>query len=473
MNLSELILGASADTCDTRCALTDTDRSITYAELRDDVFRIAGALRHTGLAPGDVVGIRLPNGINFVRAFLGVLAAGGVATPIGMHACAQETSRQLIDANASRCIDSAEQIADLLAARVEPALSFHPCSEDTLACLPFSSGTTGEPKAVQLTHGNLCANVQQFAARAGVRADSTCLSMLPMSHIYGLTVLTMVPLFQRARVIGKPFDVDSFITDHERYRVTTTFIAPPMARLLAQHPLVERTDFSSGEVMISGAAALLPSVAKAAIARTGVPIVQGYGLTEASPVTHLSLPDTPLDSIGVPLPGTDQRIVDPDTLRDVPVGEIGELWVRGPQVMRGYLGGDDDSWGALAGAQRDWLRTGDMAYSSDKGEVFIVDRLKDIIKSHGFQVSPVKLEKLLSAHPAVADCAVVSGFGADGEEMPMACVVPHGEFDEQKLMEDVAAQVAPFERIRAVRVVDVIPRSAAGKTLRRELRDRV
>ncbi|WP_151640915.1 class I adenylate-forming enzyme family protein [Corynebacterium sp. 11A] len=465
MNLAALLFDA---TLPSHTAVVDPDRSISYPQLRADILDLAGALQSSGVRAGDVVGIQLPNGIDFARSFFAVLAAGAVATPLGTHLSDKDAAAQLREAGAQLALRSGADIAALVEQPHTALANFAAAREQDLACLPFSSGTTGAPKAVELTHGNLCANVLQFAERVGIAAGETCLSMLPLSHIYGLTALLTVPLYCRARVVTAPFSAMEFLRNHERWQVNTTFIAPPLARLLAQHPVVDEIDFSHCTQMISGAASLPSTIARAAMQRTGVPIRQGYGLTEASPVTHLCVAGSPLNSIGPPLRDTQQRIVDPLSLQERELGEVGELWVAGPQVMRGYSGAGPDSYGALVDG---WLRTGDMAYANDRGEVFIVDRLKDIIKSHGFQVSPVKLEEIVLGCPGVLDCAVVSGVGDDGEEMPVACVVADDSgVEAAALMRFVAERVAPFERIRQVRFVESIPRSAAGKTLRRVLR---
>jgi acyl-CoA synthetase (AMP-forming)/AMP-acid ligase II len=224
-------------------------------------------------------------------------------------------------------------------------------------------------------------------------------------------------------------------------------------------------------VVISGAAPLDADTAERAGERLGVPIRQGYGMTEASPVTHMAADDglaaQDPGAIGVLLPATEGRLVDPETLEDA--DGAGELWIRGPQVMRGYLA--DDAATAATLVEDGWLRTGDVARVDDAGVFRIVDRVKELIKYKGYQVPPAELEALLLGHPAVTDAAVIPARDGAGEEVPKACVVAAGDLDPDELMAWVAERVAPYKRIRAVELVEEIPRSASGKILRRLLRD--
>lgn len=445
--------------------MIDEAREVTYAQLATEVLHVAAALIERGIEPGDVVALRLPNSIDYTVAFHGALTCGAIVTPVATYATAADVQAQLTLTHSKLIIDAAT-IAEL---RIFPHRwsGAYPSAE-SVACLPMSSGTTGLPKAVQLTHANLVSNTVQFSKVVPVDADDVCLAVLPFTHIYGLTALMNTPLLLDATVIAQSFTVDSFLAAHERHGVTVTFIAPPLARLLATHPAVKHTDFSRLRTIVSGAAALHPEVGAAAERRVGAKIYQGYGMSEASPVTHIAqLPDTPIDSIGSPLPATEVRLVDPVTLRDVDKHDAraeGELWIRGPQVMLGYLDNPQATTESIV--EGGWLRTGDLARRNGDN-FYIVDRLKDLILSHGFQVSPVKLEKILLGCPGVADCAVVRGYAANGEERPVAVVV--GTASEREVMEYMAERVNRYERIREVRYVSEIPRSAAGKTLRRVL----
>lgn len=434
----------------------------TLAELIDDA---AAHLHADGLRQGQVVGLQLGNGADFAIAFHAAMKLGAVVTPVGTHLPDADRDLQLRVANAVRLVTAADMPA-LRTSRGGRAVPYADIAPDDLACLPFSSGTTGSPKAVMLQHRSLAANIEQFSAVLPLRAGETCLSVLPFSHIYGLTALLNVPLAMRARVVAQDFDRDSFLHAHEDFCVGLSFIAPPLATLLANDPHVAEIDFSALHTIVSGAAPLDVAAARRAEQRVGARIIQGFGLTESAPVTHLTQrDDTALESIGHPLPGTTVSVRDPDTLEPA---DVGEMWVRGPQVMAGYLG---DPLATTRTLHDGWLRTGDLVRCNPDGTHTVIDRIKDVIKYHGFQVSPVKLEHLIARIPGVADVAVTRGFSTDGEEQPEAHVVlsPTAELTPERIMTIVAQQVAGYEKIRAVHLVAEIPRSASGKILRRLL----
>lgn len=441
-------------------AMISRERSISYPALAELIEDVAAQLSAHGIGPRHVVGIQLGNGIDFAACFHAVLKIGAIASPIPMHVSGKERSQLLASVNAKLLITP-----DDLPIWVRPRGGLSVPSVDIdpedVACLPFSSGTTGSPKAVMLPHRALAANVKQFAAVLPLSPGETCLSMLPFSHIYGLTALLNVPLSMRARVVADDFHKDRFLAAHRDLDVAMTFIAPPLARLLADSPEVDPTDFRSLHTIISGAAPLSAELADRVQRRLGVRVRQGFGLTETSPVTHLAWKDdTALHSIGHPLPGTSISVRDEAGLP----ATTGEMWVRGPQTMLGYLGDPEATARTLVDG---WLRTGDLVTVNSDGTYTVVDRLKDLIKYHGFQVSPVKLEQLIMQFPGVRDAAVTRGFDELGEEQPEAYVV--GDVSAGEVADFVASRVTGFEKVRAVHLVDAIPRSAAGKILRREL----
>jgi acyl-CoA synthetase (AMP-forming)/AMP-acid ligase II len=325
-----------------------------------------------------------------------------------------------------------------------------------------------------LTHRNLVANMEQIRSIHRIAADDVLVGVLPFFHIYGQTVVVNLGLSQGATIVTMPrFDMGGFLDILERHRVTRAHIAPPVVLGLAKVPGVEGRDLVL-KVVISGAAPLDTETAEKAGRRLGAPIRQGYGMTEASPVTHIAADDS-LDtqdpgSIGPLVASTEGRLVDPDTGEDTD-GD-GELWIRGPQVMRGYLADEEATAATLT--DDGWLKTGDVARVDDDGAFWIVDRVKELIKYKGYQVPPAELEALLVGHPAVADAAVIPIPDEAGGEAPKACIVCAGDerVDEDELMAWVADRVAPYKRIRAVEVVDEIPKSASGKIMRRLLRDR-
>ena len=344
-----------------------------------------------------------------------------------------------------------------------------------LAVLPYSSGTTGPSKGVMLSHRNLVAhNLQVLGSRdtSLPEAGDRMVIVLPLFHIFAMTVMMNLGLSQGATLVIVPrFEPELFLKTLQDSRITRAYLVPPIINFLAKHPLVSRFDLSALRYMLSGAAPLGVNLARAAAGRVGCAVVQGYGLTETCPVTHI-FPDAgghdDPGSIGVLIPGTEARIVALDGSQDVAAGERGELWIRGPQVMLGYLNDAGATAAAIDG--EGWFHTGDVATVDPDGYFHIVDRVKELIKVKAYQVAPAELEALLASHPAIADCAVVPMPDEECGELPKAFVVLRGTLGADELMDWVAGRVAPYRRIRRVEFVDAIPRSPSGKILRRLLR---
>jgi 4-coumarate--CoA ligase len=268
------------------------------------------------------------------------------------------------------------------------------------------------------------------------------------------------------------FDLELFLRAHQQHRVTFSYVAPPIVVALAKHPMVAQYDLGSLRFMLSGAAPLSAELAAEAGHRIGCEIVQGYGMTELSPVSHFTPPgrNRPGAS-GLTVPNTECRIVDPASGASLGPGEDGELWIRGPQVMRGYLNQPEATAATLDG--EGWLHTGDIAHFDADGYLFIVDRLKELIKYKAFQVPPAELEALLLSHPAIADAAVVGLPDEEAGELPVGFVVlkPGAQASAAEIMAFVAGQVAHYKQLRRVTFIDAVPKSASGKILRRLLRD--
>src|SRR5881397_2835671 len=482
-------------------ALIHGDRVLTYAELDERTDRLAAALARRGVARGDRVTLFMPNSIDFVVAFYGTLRAGGVVNPINAQSKEREVRFQLADSGAKALLVhealwpvieplrgdlAASTILAMTGAGVPGVPRFDDLVAETgtapatraglddLAALPYTSGTIGFPKGVMLTHRNLTANQQQFFAAVPVRRDDVFINVLPYCHIYALNLLMAGAISLGAtQVIMSRFDMVEYLTLVERHRATVCFIVPPIVLGLAMSPEVEKHDFSSVRFFFTGAAPLAPDPARRMMQRLGKPLIQGYGLTETSPVTHANPIDAAvLESIGQVVPGTEDKIVDLETgTKTLANGEVGEICVRGPQVMRGYWNKPQDT----ADVIRDgWFHTGDVGRRDDKGYVFIVDRKKEFIKYKGFGVGPAEVEAVLCEHPAVADAGVIGKPNEEAGEIPKAFVQlrPNADATADELIAFVKERIADYKRVREVEFIDKVPRTASGKILRRELAER-
>jgi 4-coumarate--CoA ligase len=471
-------------------------RTITYAGLAQAVRALAGGLAARGFQPGDTLAILSPNIPEYAVVFHGTAYAGGIVTTINPTYTEREIHHQLVDADARLLVtvgpflevaraaaegtnveevfvigeaEGARPVTDLMGA---PLAEQVPVDLDATVVLPYSSGTTGVNKGVMLTHRNLVANVAQTLGAADMREDETLIAVLPFFHIYGMQVLMNCGLRTGATVVTMPrFDLEQFLAIHQDYGVTRSFVAPPIVVALAKHPLVDNYDMSKLEQVFSGAAPLSADLAIETGKRLGCDVVQGYGMTELSPVSHLTPPGQfKAGSVGVTAPNTEMRIVDPLTGDDVEVYVDAEIWVRGPQVMKGYLNNEEATAATITADG--WLRTGDIGHVDEEGHVYVVDRLKELIKYKGFQVPPAELEALLLTHAAVADAAVVGLPDEEAGEIPAAYVVlrPGSEVTAEELMEFVAGEVAHYKQVRRLEFIEAVPKSASGKILRRELK---
>jgi acyl-CoA synthetase (AMP-forming)/AMP-acid ligase II len=497
--LSPFVLGKAQRLGD-KVAIVEagSGRSYTYRQIADGVRKLAAGLHARGFRKGDVLAIMAPNLPEYPIAFHGVATAGGVNTTLNPTYMADEIAFQLNDSRARLLLtippliekaqeaaakskveeiivfgaaEGALPFASLLIDAEAPDVRIEPAED--LVALPYSSGTTGFSKGVMLTHRNLVANLVQTTACIDITEDEKIMAFLPFFHIYGMTVIMNQGLYQGATLVSMPrFELEPCLQAVQDHRVTRFFLVPPIVVLLAKHPAIDKYDLSSVERAFSGAAPLDADTAEAASKRIGCRISQGYGLTETSPVSHIVADsETPVPgSVGSTVPNTECKIVDVASAKELGRNEDGEIWTRGPQVMKGYLNNEGATRSSIDADG--FFHTGDIGHIDDHDQYFIVDRLKELIKYKGFQVAPAELEALLLSHPDVADCAVIGVLDEAGEEVPKAFVVLKQPRSNEEIMEFVAARVAPHKKIRRVEVVDQIPKSPTGKILRRILRDR-
>ncbi|XP_070179808.1 probable 4-coumarate--CoA ligase 1 [Littorina saxatilis] len=498
-----------ADSYGQRVALVDgvTGATTTFNQLREEVDHVTRSLVALDVGQGHRVTLFASNSPDFAHVLLGVTECGAALSLANSQLTADELTMQL-QASGTSVLVTSPDCADraLTAARLTNTvkevivlgeypgcLPFHRLKSarhhpppgtgspepDDVALLPFSSGTTGLPKGVMLTHRNLVAELAALRHPWFLPLpsdDDTSVSVLPMVHIAGLMIGLVNPLAQGARVVTLPrFEPVSFLQAVQHHRGTFSLLAPPVMTMLAQDPRAVQYDLTSLHTPCSGAAALGADLTQRVVDRLGLTGVrQGYGMTETSPATHTApLTGWKYGSVGVPLPNTQSKVIDIDFGTEVGPNREGEVVVKGPQVMLGYLNVPTATQQAFT--PDGWLRTGDIGYYDDEGHYFIVDRLKDIIKYKGYQISPVYLESVLLGHPNVGEVAVV-GVPAAGEvgELATAWVVLKEQASSQQLLQYVHARVAPYRQLRGgVEIVPSIPKSPSGKILRRHIRQEI
>jgi long-chain acyl-CoA synthetase len=506
MAYDEILRNAAAGWPDKE-AIRWQGQSLTFRELDSLANALASGLRGLGIRKGDRIALYLPNRPEWVLTLFAAARLGAVVTPLNPRLKEGEVEFQVNDAGAvalvveealapvvggirdklasvKHCVLVGEDRTGLgttLAAvlsgqKPAPPPPFPLNWAEDLVILPYSSGTTGLPKGVMLSHKNLVCNHTQILASLRFTEADVSLIFLPMSHIYGTMLAGTAVLAGATQIIMDRFDLEESLRLVQAHRVTRYFAVPPILVAMANSPeLLRRYDLSSIRFIMVAAAPLAPEVARRVEELSGCPILQAYGLTEASPATHMG-PVEPgrqsLDNQGFPVHDTEQKIVDLETgTRDLAVGEVGEVAVRGPQVMKGYWRDPE----ATATALRDgWLLTGDIGRIEPDGSLVLVDRKKEMIKVQGFSVGPAELEAVLFLHPAVADCAVVGVPDPEAGQVPKAFVAlrPGAAAGAEELMAFAAERVAGYKQVRRVEFVDAIPRTPSGKVLRRVLKER-
>ena len=482
----------------------DSGRQVNYDELKKNIYLVARSLQKKGYKKGDVFAIYAPNIIEYIYVFQSVMLIGGVITTANPLYTAGELELQLQHSKAI-CLfttaDLLEKVNPILqATSVDEVFVFNngdadnsfdlllqdnkdtelqPVSIDArtdIAILPYSSGTTGLPKGVMLSHRNLVAHNIQIEAQQDVTYPGTednMIAVLPFFHIYGITVIMNLGLCNgTSLIIVNGFKPEQFLGLIQQHRITTAYLVPPIILFLANHPLVSNFDMSSLQYIMSGAAPIGSEQLQAVSKRIRCTVHQGYGLTETSPVV-IKEPDlltsTKQGTVGVLMPNTEAMIIDTETGEPLRFNQTGELLLRGPQIMTGYL---NNSQATAATIDADgWLHSGDIARVDEDGYFYIVDRLKELIKCKGYPVAPAELEALLLTHPAIVDAAVVPKADAKAGEVPKAFIVLKQEISADEIIAWTEDKVASYKQIKAIEFIDQIPKSPSGKILRWVLRD--
>ncbi|XP_067681240.1 uncharacterized protein [Haliotis asinina] len=484
-----------------------TGRSYTYKEVEEAAVKVASALTRLGYTKGDAIAIFSVNVPEYCMLILAAALCGIVVTPANPAYSAGELARQLEMSKAKAvftipplvptvkealsssstvqtavkdlfCLGEAEgcrPVSELMkdgGTALPQNVNVNP--KDDVLLLPFSSGTTGLPKGVMLTHHNCVSNLNQIRKPLKVeQGEDRFIGVLPFYHIYGMIPVQFGALQDGATLYTMPrFDPEMFLTTLHKHKVNILHAVPPMILFLAKHPVVSKFDLSNLKYVISGAAPLGEGLTHEFMNRVKAPVFQGYGLTEASPVINVDIVPGQPGSIGLVVPNTIAKIQCPDTGKSLGVGELGEFCAKGPQMMKGYLN-DPESTAAML--QEDgWLHTGDLGYLQEDGRVVIEDRLKELIKYKGFQVPPAELEAFLLTHPGVQDVGVI-GLPEEGVgELPRAYVVkkPDSTVTEEEISKFVEDNMASYKSLRGgVVFVEEIPKSPSGKILRRVLKD--
>jgi long-chain acyl-CoA synthetase len=481
-----------------RMAVRVGNAAITYRGLDEASAGVAGLLRDRGLKPGDRVGVMLPNVAEFLVVYYGVLRAGGVVVPMNpllkvrevayylgdsgarlvfaWHVFAGEASGGAERADAEAVIVDPASFPDLVSA-AEPDFTVVDRADGDTAVILYTSGTTGQPKGAELTHGNLMSNTEVCRADiVGAGPDDVIFGGLPLFHVFGQTVALNVTVASGACLTLLPrFDAGQALQILADHRVTVFEGVPTMYVALLHHPDRANYGLSALRLCISGGAALPVEVLRGFDEAFGVAVLEGYGLSETSPVASFNHPhrERKPGSIGTPIRGVQMRVVDKDG-QEVPQGEVGEIAVRGPNVMKGYWHRPEATAEVMRGegkAGGEWFHTGDMGRVDEDGYFYIVDRKKDMVIRGGYNVYPREIEEVLYEHPAVAEAAVIGvPHPLHGEEVAAAVTLkPGAAITPEELRDYVKGQVAAYKYPRHVWFVDALPKGPTGKILKREI----
>ena len=482
-----------------KSALIDgtSGRALSYNELSSQIKHLAAGLNQRGFKKGDVCAVFCPNLPEYATIFLGVAAVGGINTTVNSLYSTNDLIHQFTDSRAKflitipafmdRALPAAdkcgiEEIFVLGEAKgatpfiellkndgIAPEVTIDP--KNDLVALPYSSGTTGLSKGVMLTHENLVSDMVLTTSINTITDKDVLIGVLPFFHIYGMVLILNLAIYRGVTLVTMPrFDLEQFLQIVEKYKITCLNLVPPLVLALSKHPLVDNYDVSSIRLISSGAAPLGQELEQACADRLNCQIYQGYGLTEVAGASHVNTIPVPSDKVGAVgqvVPNTYSKIIDTESGKELGINEQGEVLIKGPHVMKGYLNNEEATKHCIDGDG--WFHTGDIGYADEDGYFFIVDRVKELIKYKAYQVAPAELEAILVSHEAIADAAVIPSPDEEAGEIPKGFIVLSSEISAEEIMKFVAEQVAPHKKIRKIEIVDEIPKSASGKILRRVL----
>ncbi len=467
------------------------EKPITYGELSNAVTNYRNFFYQQGIRPGENVGLFSKNCVEFIYNYLAITSLGAVIVPLNFQFVPREIAYILHNANIKKLVSMTildldtelahygyqEEITQLLITDIShtisqqsfpPAPVFQTFDENKVCTIIYTSGTTGNPKGAMLTHKNLVSNAQAFSQVFTYQHEDRILCVLPMYHCFAWTAAVLTPLLNGSSIlILENFSIRETISAIKNNALTVIFGIPNMFRLLAQR--AQKEDFLHVKLFVSGGSSLPQEISEQFTKKIGKPVVEGYGLSEASPIVSLNpIQKVKYCSIGKPLPGVEVKIVNSDN-HPIPLGEAGELLVRGPNVMHGYYQLPEESSKAL---QNGWLHTGDIAYMDQDGYLFIVDRLKDMIVINGENIYPREIEELLYAYPAIAEAAVVGVPSKQHGTLVQAYLTSNEGFiiDKKAVKSYLKKKLAAYKIPKEFIVVDFLPKSSTGKILKTSLR---